>query len=128
MTNFQVFKDFSKIAYPLTELTHKPKSYVWIQGCQIAFEILRCSLITDPILSHPTENGEFILDTDASLHGIGAVLSQSQYGEKSNCLCKQNFKQNSAKILHHIQRTVSSGDVHKTVPTLSLGAKVYCKI
>ena len=70
-------KDFTTKGYPLTELTHKSKSFVWTQDCQIAFDTLRSSLITDPILSYPTENGEFILDTDASLHGIGAVLSQS---------------------------------------------------
>ena len=89
-------KDFSTIAYPLTELTHKSKSFVWTQDCQIAFETLRSSSITDPILSYPTENGEFILDTDASLHGISAVLSQSQYGEE--------------KVMAYASRTLSKSE------------------
>lgn len=35
-----------------------------------------------PILSFPMETGDFILDTDASNHGLGAVLSQIQDGKK----------------------------------------------
>lgn len=31
-----------------------------------------------PILSYPQKEGKFILDTDASLYGIGAFLSQIQ--------------------------------------------------
>lgn len=31
-----------------------------------------------PILSFPKNDGQFILDTDASNHGIGTVLSQIQ--------------------------------------------------
>lgn len=30
------------------------------------------------MLSYPQKEGKFILDTDASLYGIGAVLSQIQ--------------------------------------------------
>jgi len=33
-------------------------------------------------LSSPTEDGEFILDTDAANHGIGAILSQVQKGKE----------------------------------------------
>jgi len=41
---------------------------------------LKKRLISSPILSFPKEDGQFILDTDASNHGIGAVLSQIQEG------------------------------------------------
>lgn len=36
------------------------------------------ALISSPILSFPVGEGEFILDTDASGHGVGAVLSQKR--------------------------------------------------
>ena len=39
-------------------------------------------LTTAPILSYPRHDLAFILDTDASDSGIGAVLSQSVYGEE----------------------------------------------
>lgn len=75
-------RDFSTLAYPLTELTHKARSFIWTEACQIAFETLKSNLVSAPILAYTTENGTFVLDTDASLHGIGAVLSQIQNGEE----------------------------------------------
>lgn len=38
----------------------------------------RKKIVSAPILSYPQKEGKFILDTDASLYGIGAVLSQIQ--------------------------------------------------
>ena len=35
-----------------------------------------------PILGYPDLEGHFVLDTDASAYGIGAVLSQIQHGEE----------------------------------------------
>jgi len=43
---------------------------------------LKQALISAPILSYPKDEGQFILYTDASLEGIGAVLSQEQDGEE----------------------------------------------
>lgn len=37
-------------------------------------------MTSSPILSFPKEQGQFILDTDASNHGVGVVLSQVQNG------------------------------------------------
>lgn len=39
-------------------------------------------LVNAPILAFPTENDTFVLDTDASHEGMGAVLSQIQDGEE----------------------------------------------
>lgn len=39
-------------------------------------------MTSSPILSFPKEQGQFILDTDASNHGVGAVLSQVQNGSE----------------------------------------------
>lgn len=63
-------------------MTHKARRFIWTEACQIAFETLKSSLVSAPILAYTTENGSFVLDTDASLHGIGAVLSQIQNGEE----------------------------------------------
>jgi len=38
-------------------------------------EELKNRLMTEPILALPSDDGQFILDTDASDQGLGAVLS-----------------------------------------------------
>ena len=44
----------------------------------MAFDELKGRLQAAPVLSYPMPEGDFILDTDASGEGIGAVLSQVQ--------------------------------------------------
>lgn len=51
-----------------------------------------------PILAYPNSEGQYILDTDASNVGIGAVLSQIQAGEK------KVFSYASKKLDCHQQR------------------------
>lgn len=69
---------FSKIAQPLNRLTRKGAEFVWTSECQNAFETLKQRLITAPVLAYPCFDREFILETDASTMGLGAVLSQVQ--------------------------------------------------
>src|SRR6266511_941893 len=69
-------KGFSKIAKPLNELLKKGKQFEWTESQQKAFEELKEKLIQYPILSYPDYEKEFILITDASGRGLGAVLSQ----------------------------------------------------
>ena len=71
-------KDFAAIAKPLHRLTEKTAKFEWTNECQTAFEEIRHRLVTAPILAFPDYKREFILDTDASDTGIGAVLSQVQ--------------------------------------------------
>ena len=71
-------KDFTTIAKPLHSLTEKTAKFEWTSKCQTAFEELRHRLITAPVLAFPDYEREFILDTDASDTGIGAVLSRVQ--------------------------------------------------
>ena len=78
---------FSEIAFPLTNLTRKSAKFQWSEECQQAFELLKQQLISAPILSYPISgasagDGDYVLDTDASDHSVGAVLSQIQDGEE----------------------------------------------
>ena len=76
-------KDFAKVAKPLHRLTEKNAHFAWTSECQESFQKLKTLLTESPILAYPNETGQFILDTDASLVGMGAVLSQVQgQGEK----------------------------------------------
>ena len=47
-----------------------------------AFQKLKLSLTSPPVLAFPNESGKFVLDTDASSFGMGAVLSQQSEGEE----------------------------------------------
>ena len=71
-------KDFATIAKPLHHLTEKTAEFKWTEQCQKAFEEIRHRLVSSPILAFPDFSKPFILDTDASDVGIGAVLSQEQ--------------------------------------------------
>ena len=51
---------------------------MWSEQCQESFERLKSALTEAPILGYPSVNGTYILDTDASAFGVGAVLSQIQ--------------------------------------------------
>ena len=69
--------NFADLAEPLVSLTGKDVPFVWRPACATAFTGLRDALMRAPILSFPTEHGDYILDTDASNFGLG-VLSQIQ--------------------------------------------------
>ena len=70
--------NLSSIAKPLTRLTEKDIKIVWSSDCDQAFENLKTSLVNTPVLVYPDLTKPFILDTDTSGVGIGAVLSQKQ--------------------------------------------------
>ena len=69
-------KNFAAIAKPLHRLTEKNTDFKWTVECQHAFDVLRACLSSPPVLSYPDYSRRFVLDTDASDIGIGAVLSQ----------------------------------------------------
>ena len=69
-------KDFAKIATPLHQLMRKDQSFTWTTEHQEAFEELKSRLTSAPILIYPDFEKPFVLYTDASSFGLGAVLSQ----------------------------------------------------
>jgi hypothetical protein len=73
-------KDFSKIAFPLHTLLKKDAPFNWSEGCVDAFNGLKNRLVSAPVLVYPNfeSDNPFILETDASLQGLGAVLGQKQ--------------------------------------------------
>ena len=69
---------FAAIAKPLHRLTKKTAKFKWTLQCEQAFDDLKQWLTSAPILALPLFSNQFVLDTDASDVGIGAVLSQKQ--------------------------------------------------
>lgn len=75
---------FSTIVAPLTSLLKKGRKYFWGDDQQRAFGEIKDKLISAPILTCPDFNRPFILQTDASASGLGAILSQDYLeGEKA---------------------------------------------
>lgn len=54
----------------------------WTSECEKAFEELKNALLSCAVLAHPDFDRPFILSTDASTDGLGAVLSQVPAGEE----------------------------------------------
>ena len=65
-----------EIARPLYWLTERNFPFKWTTECQWCLEELKCRLTTTPVLAYPDYSRPFILDTDVSDFGIGAVLAQ----------------------------------------------------
>ncbi len=72
----------SDIACPLNRLTQKGVPFAWDKNCQHAFEQLKEQLISAPVLAFPDLNGDYILYTDASDVGMGAVLTQKDENDE----------------------------------------------
>ncbi|CAG2219653.1 unnamed protein product [Mytilus edulis] len=64
------------------DLSKKNCTFDWTNECNEAFEKLQMTLMSAPILGYPDMTKQFILDTDASGFGIGAVLSQIHEGKE----------------------------------------------
>ena len=71
-------KNFAALAQPLTALTRNNVEFKWTAECQGAFDRLKQCMTTTPVLCYPSFDTPFVLETDASIRGIGAILSQVQ--------------------------------------------------
>jgi len=76
--------NFAAIAAPLTALNKKGTQgkLVWTETHEQAFQALKGHVCTQPVLCLPDVNKPFILQTDASADGIGAILLQEVNGVK----------------------------------------------
>jgi hypothetical protein len=69
---------FATTTEPLTRLLKKNQPWIWQNEQQEAFEKIRSQLISPPTLACPDFTLPFVLQTDASSVGIGAVLTQTR--------------------------------------------------
>ncbi|KAK3729825.1 hypothetical protein QZH41_016099 [Actinostola sp. cb2023] len=88
-------KNFAAIAGPLHELVNTCLKELkehrklkvsftqrWNSNCQKAFDTLKEKLTSPPVLGYVDFSKPFIVETDASNEGLGAVLSQEQDGQR----------------------------------------------
>ena len=69
-------KSYSKRHYNLGLLLRGKNLFQWTEVHQAEFEDLKAALSSKPVMAYPDFDKQFILSTDASISGLGAILSQ----------------------------------------------------
>ena len=116
----QFIQDYATVARPLTELLHgsnprklKEKKQVntewsWGEAQDNAFRVLVHRLTQPPVLCYPDFSKPFIVRTDASKQGLGAVLCQKQesgdvrvvsYGSHTVRKAEENYSTHKLEFL-----------------------------
>ena len=88
----------------LTILTRKDTKSKWGPEQDAAFDTLIDKISKIGLLYHPTEDGTFLVQTDASLHSISGVLYQLQYDPKLKTKQWKLIEFYSKQIDPHLQK------------------------
>jgi hypothetical protein len=98
----------------LYNLTHADVDFKWTQNEELILTDIKNYLSTEPILHHPNFSYPFILRTDASIEGLGAILSQTIDGTE--------------RIILYISRTVQPNEKNWSIQQLeALGIIWACE-
>ena len=75
---------FATVAAPLTALTAKDQRNLVIsnEDCEVEFHAVKACLCSLPVLRSPDFSQRFLVQTDASAVGLGAVLAQGEPGDE----------------------------------------------
>lgn len=88
--------NYSTIIFSLTELL-KGKAFLWNDQAQEAFNKVKSELCSASFLVHPNYTKPFVLQCDASLHGVGAVLAQCDESGDERPIAYMSKKLNKAQ-------------------------------
>lgn len=85
-------RHYGMISRPLTTLLKKGIQFQWTPLTEEAFQLLKQALIQAPVLAIPNFSKQFVMETDASDQGLGAVLMQEEHpvAYLSKSLCPKN--------------------------------------
>jgi hypothetical protein len=112
-------ENFSTIAHPLLKQSKgkRKDKIVWGGEEEIAaFESLKNSLITEPVLAYSDFAREFIIFTDASNYGAGAFLSQMHEGKyRPIAYASQHFK----------KAELDSSTIEKEAAAVVFGIRIF---
>lgn len=69
-------RDYSRLARPMHDLTSKKADWTWGEREQGAFDFIKSSIVSEPILILPDVTRPFRLEADSSDFATGSILSQ----------------------------------------------------
>lgn len=72
-------RNYGILSKPLTNMLKKGQLYLWTAETDKAFEALKQALVIAPVLAMPNFRLPFVVETEASNKGIGAVLMQDNH-------------------------------------------------
>jgi hypothetical protein len=72
-------RNYGLLSKPLSNMLRKGVPFCWAPEAESAFQSLKEALITAPVLALPDFSRQFIVETDASDLGVGAVLIQGDH-------------------------------------------------
>src|SRR6185437_4647777 len=75
-------KDYAKIVNPITDLLKNDAEWRWGDEEKKAWDTIKGKMTTAPVLRQPVLDQEYTLITDASKHGLGAVLCREDEKRK----------------------------------------------
>ncbi|KAI3776070.1 hypothetical protein L1987_45831 [Smallanthus sonchifolius] len=105
----RLISNFSKIAVPLTALTHNGKTYEWGPKQEVAFQTLKQKLCNAPMLTLPDGNDDLVVYCDDSNQGLGCVLMQR------------------GKVIAYASRQLKIHEKNYTTHDLELGDRIRIK-
>ena len=97
------------------ELTRKDSKFVWQNAEEDAFQELKQCLISAPILTYPDPSKVQVLSVDASIVGLGAVLSQVDDFETME----------NEQVISYASKVVSGGAANLSIHHLESLAAVW---
>ena len=103
-------KGFAKIAAPLYDLTSGDNKDKKLEHINLspealeAFDHLKAACLQAPILAFPDFDKPFLLETDTSRKGLGAVLSQKQADGRYHPIAYASHVMNETKQRYHSKK------------------------
>lgn len=72
-------QNFGIISRPLTDMLKKGTLFIWTPTADTTFQELKKALVQASVLALPDFRKKFVVETDASATGVGAVLMQDSH-------------------------------------------------
>ena len=96
--------NFSEVLVPLYDLLRKNAAWNWSPKEEAAFQEIKCRLCSHPVvLKLPNMTATFVVSTDASDTGLGAVLSQEghvvEYASRRLSRAEVNYSATDRELL-----------------------------